>query len=71
VGAYRDRPNAEQQRNEMRERYGTARLERRDGDPVVWRVLVGREPTLEGAGALAARIGKGAFVVRAEAAAND
>jgi rare lipoprotein A len=71
VGAYRDRANAERQRNRMQERYGTAQLERRDGDPEVWRVLVGREPTIEGAGALAARISNGAFVVRVEAAAND
>jgi rare lipoprotein A len=71
VGAYRDRDRAERQRLALRERFGTARLERRDGEPVVWRVLVGREPTLEGARSLADRISKGAFVVRVEAASND
>jgi rare lipoprotein A len=71
VGAYRDRENAERHRREMTERYGAARIERRDGDPAVWRVLVGREPTVEAAGALASRIAKGAFVVRVEAESND
>jgi rare lipoprotein A len=71
VGSYRDRDNAERHRLKMRERFGTARLERRDGEPEVWRVLVGREPTLEGAKALAGQISKGAFVVRVEAASNN
>ena len=71
VGAFADRNSAEVIRASMERLYGSAKLVMRDGRPVLWRVLVGREATPEGAEALAARIrGDGevkpgaAFVVR-------
>jgi rare lipoprotein A len=71
VGAFADRNNAERVRSSMEGRYGSAKVVMRDGQPVRWRVLVGREATPEDAEALAARIrGDGearagaAFVVR-------
>jgi rare lipoprotein A len=70
VGAFRDRRNAERVRSEMEARYGTARVVARDGNPEVWRVLVGSEATESQANSLAERIRKesspktGAFVVR-------
>lgn len=69
AGAFRDRGNADRLRAGMEQRFGSARLQLRQGDPPLWRVLVGNEPTVEGAEALAARItaeaGAG-FVVRVE-----
>jgi rare lipoprotein A len=69
VGAFRDRTSAERIRSRMESLYGSARLVRRDGSPVVWRVLVGRERTEDGAVALSVRIRResgerNAFVVR-------
>jgi rare lipoprotein A len=69
VGAFRDRGNAERVRSAMAARYGTARLVVRDGNPSLWRVLVGAEPTEAGATVLSDRIRresgeKSAFVVR-------
>jgi rare lipoprotein A len=70
VGAFRDRRNAERVRDAMEARYGTARVVSREGNPEVWRVLVGSEPTQSQANSLAARIRKEssqkteAFVVR-------
>jgi rare lipoprotein A len=70
VGAWRDKAVAERTKNEMAERYGTAKLVMRAGSPTVWRVLVGDEMSEGGAGALAERIRKeggekqSAFVVR-------
>ena len=69
VGAYADRQNAELVRARMASRYGTARLVLREGNPNVWRVLVGAESTEDGANGLAARIRdesgeRNAFVVR-------
>src|SRR6185437_7425445 len=69
VGTFRDRDNAERERARMAARYGFARLVRRDGNPVLWRVLVGSEHSEEGAGALKIRITqdsgeRNAFVVR-------
>jgi len=71
VGAFRDRANAERLRKDMERRYGFAILVARQGEPVLWRVLVGRVSTLEAAAELAARIhnqGRGklgsSFVVR-------
>jgi hypothetical protein len=40
----------------MERLYGSAKIVMRDGRPVLWRVLVGRESTPEGAEALAERI---------------
>ncbi len=71
TGAFRERANADRQRAAMERRYGSARLLRRDCSPPLWRVVVGREPTIEGASALAGRIAGetgAAFVVRVDAA---
>lgn len=56
VGAFRSRQNAERVRDRMEARYGTARIVLRDGNPKLWRVLVGTESTENQANALAARI---------------
>jgi rare lipoprotein A len=56
VGAFRDRRNAERVRTRMEARYGTARVVARPGNPEVWRVLVGSEPTESQANGLAERI---------------
>ncbi len=69
VGAFRDHGNAERVRATMGARSGPARLVLRQGDPTVWRVLVGAEGSQAGASALAERIRqesgeKTAFVVR-------
>lgn len=69
VGAFRDRANAERERALMERQYGSARLVKRAGDPVLWRVLVGREKTEDAAGSLKSRIRsetgeRNAFVVR-------
>ncbi|MGC9972338.1 MAG: septal ring lytic transglycosylase RlpA family protein [Bryobacteraceae bacterium] len=69
VGAFRDRGSAERVRASMQERYGAARLLRRDANPTLWRVLVGREAAEEDAAALAGRMrseGNRGFVVRVE-----
>ncbi|SPE29168.1 Rare lipoprotein A (fragment) [Candidatus Sulfopaludibacter sp. SbA6] len=69
VGVFRDRRNAERVRADMAARYGSARLVPRQGDPPMWRVLVGAESTQDGANQLSDRIvresgEKSAFVVR-------
>jgi cell division protein FtsN len=70
AGAFRDRENAERVRRDMESRYGAARLVLRDGDPPLWRVLVGADMDMQSAGALAERIRaaggttRSAFVVR-------
>jgi len=56
VGAFRDRGNAERYLAAMQSQYGSGRIVMREGDPTLWRVLVGSEKTEEGAIALAARI---------------
>jgi rare lipoprotein A len=56
VGAFQDRDRAERVRSEFERSFGTARIVRRSGNPVLWRVLVGSEPTQDGAAALASRI---------------
>jgi rare lipoprotein A len=74
TGAFRERANAERQRRDLQRRYGEVRIIPRDGDPVLWRVLVGREPTPEQAAALAERlraeVGE-AFVVRLDEPPGD
>ena len=69
VGAFRSRDNAERLRATMAARYGSARVVLRQGNPDVWRVLVGAEATTDGAEALASRINaesgeRNGFVVR-------
>ena len=56
VGAFKNRSNAERLQKEMRGRYGAAQLVLRQGDIPLWRVVVGRESSLEGANALAERL---------------
>lgn len=69
VGAFRDKSNADRMQQNMATTYGAARLVLRTGDPSLWRVLVGHEPSIEDAERLAARLrteqrATGAFVVR-------
>jgi rare lipoprotein A len=69
TGAFRDRTNAVRQRALMAKQFGWARLIERGGDPPLWRVVVGREPTEEGATTLAGRISAEngpTFVVRVD-----
>ncbi|HOL70002.1 MAG TPA: septal ring lytic transglycosylase RlpA family protein [Bryobacteraceae bacterium] len=69
VGAFQERANAERLRTAMERRYGSARLIRRDGSPPLWRVVVGRESTMDEAAVLASRIAAetgSAFVVRVD-----
>jgi rare lipoprotein A len=56
VGAFQDRSNAERYLAIMQSRYGTGRIVAREGEPTLWRVLVGSEKSQEGAIALAVRI---------------
>jgi rare lipoprotein A len=74
AGAFRDRANADRRRQEIEKRYGPARLALRNGDPPVWRVLVGHESTEAGAAALAERVkaeAGPAFVVRVDPSESD
>ncbi len=69
VGAFRDVQNADNYVTRMKSQFGAARLVFRDGDPPLWRVLVGAEPTQERARGLAGRIRRetgesAAFIVR-------
>ena len=68
IGAFADRAQAEQLRSRMAQKYGTARLIFRPGDQT-WRVLVGLQPTVESANALAQQLNQEAgpaFVVRVD-----
>ena len=65
IPAFAQRAQAEQVREQMERKYGTARVVFRQGDQT-WRVLVGLQPTLESANALAQQLDKEAgpaFVV--------
>src|SRR5258708_28201145 len=65
IQAFAQRAQAEQLREPMERKYGTARVVFRQGDPT-WRLLVGLHPTLESANALAQQLDKEAgpaFVV--------
>jgi len=67
VGAFVDRANAERLRALFEQRYGECRLVLREGNQPMFRVLVGQEPSLERASAIAERLrsdGNAAFVVR-------
>jgi rare lipoprotein A len=74
IGAFRERANAERERARLETRYGTARLALRDGNPPLWRVLVGHAGTAGDAAAFAALVRAElgpAFVVRVEAGETD
>jgi rare lipoprotein A len=69
VGAFRDRANADRVQQQMTTAYGAAKVIVRQGDPPIWRVLAGSEPSPDAAEALASRIRQeqnlsAAFVVR-------
>ena len=68
IGAFRERERAERLRLEYEQQFGFAKVVYRGGVPPLWRVLVGREASLEQANALLARIQERypgpAFVVR-------
>jgi rare lipoprotein A len=56
VGMFREKANAERMERNMTAAYGTAQAVERKESPGSWRILAGREPTLEDAEALAQRI---------------
>lgn len=67
AGAFIDQVSAERMRVALEREFGTARLVLRPGSPALWRVLVGRAPSEDGANAIALRIRQEegtAFVVR-------
>lgn len=66
IGAFASQKEADQLRATMERKYGRAQLVFREGDQT-WRVLVGLQPTIEGADELAGPLGREAgpaFVVR-------
>ncbi|HEY1342191.1 MAG TPA: septal ring lytic transglycosylase RlpA family protein [Bryobacteraceae bacterium] len=76
VGAFANRRNAERLRDSMEARYGSARIQERPGDRVLYRVLVGSEATEDNAKGLAERIRKetseknAGFIVRVDSVAS-
>ena len=69
VGAFREKANTDRFLDNMIRSYGKAQSVLRPGDPSVWRVMAGREPSPEAAEMLAQRIRREqrvpeAFVVR-------
>jgi rare lipoprotein A len=67
TGAFGDRPSAERLRARYAERFGNAQLAFKSGSSPLWRVLVGKEPSMEAAQQLAivlAAENKSVFVVR-------
>lgn len=74
VGAFSVYENAERQRARYAQRFGTAQLAEKQGKVPLWRVLVGKEPTIAGAQQLAAELSaedKTVFVVRLDPAAPN
>jgi rare lipoprotein A len=68
IGAFTQRAEADRLMGDMQKRYGVARLVFREGDQT-WRVLVGLEPTMEGAQSIAQQLQKessDALVVRVD-----
>jgi rare lipoprotein A len=67
IGAFQDQVRAEALRASMKDRYGAARIVIREAKPLIYRVLVGEEDSMEKATALAERMrmeGTSGFVVR-------
>ncbi len=67
VGAFSLYANADRLRSQYAERFGTAQLAVKQGSVPLWRVLVGKEPSVQAAQQLAAELrtqGKEVFVVR-------
>lgn len=65
VGAFSVRTNAQQAQADYEKRFGTAQIELKQGRVPLWRVIVGKERSVEAAEHLAGRIsGKSVFVVR-------
>jgi len=67
AGAFREKDRAERLRGSLENDYAPARLVLHNGNPPMWRVLVGREPSEAAAGILAQRLTDSvgpAFVVR-------
>lgn len=56
VGAFPDRSRANHLRRDLEVRFGSASTVRRDGTPAVWRVIVGRNQSVEAAEELSSRI---------------
>jgi len=56
VGAFANRTNADQLLTDMQTRYGSARLIARQGNSIIWRVVVGKESSSDRAENLAMRI---------------
>jgi len=72
VGAFSVQGNAEHLRAHYAERFGNAQLAVRQGPTPVWRVLVGKEPSIAAAQQLAIVLGaedKNVFVVRLDSGA--
>ena len=69
VGAFREHANADRMQERMAKEYGAAKEVLRAGDPPMWRIVAGAEPTEDAAEALAQKIRREqnapeAFVVR-------
>src|SRR5208283_5304723 len=56
IGAYSVHENAEHLRTKLAGEYGTAQLVTRAGNPTLYRVLVGKAPSVDEAQGLAARL---------------
>jgi rare lipoprotein A len=73
VGAFRDRSRADGIRAAMEEKFGSAKIVERTGNPTLWRVLVGKETTITAAQEIAEQVRKkfgAAFVVRLDETVN-
>ena len=69
VGVFREKANADRMQRSMAAAYGAAKAVERSESPGTWRILAGREASVEGAEALARRVREEqrlpeAFVVR-------
>lgn len=70
IGAFAVRANAERLRDEYAQRFGKAQLLLKQGSQPLWRVVVGREPSVTAAQQLAGSLStenKSVFVVRLDA----